>query len=113
MQILPTGMAELLGSTAACEKSEMLVVDHIERTHGRMVSDMEFWTSFGWEFDREFNEANHDAHRARMFLLWQDDPIVRIEFDLEWRQTALGFIAVPKNGEAHPTLYHHARKEDD
>jgi len=113
MQILPAGMAALLGSTAVCEKSEILVVDHIERAHGRMVSDMEFWINFGWEFDREFNEANLAAHRARIFLLWQDDPIVRIEFDLEWKQTALGSIAVPKNGEAHTTLYHHARKEND
>jgi hypothetical protein len=113
MIILPQGMADLVGSQAAVEKSEFLVIDHIERLHGRMVSDLEFWCNFGWEFDREFNVANESVRRARMFLLWQDDPIVRIDFDISWEKTSTGFIAVPKNGEAHPTLYHYARKEED
>lgn len=109
LNLLPDPFSTLIGSSDVAELCEILIVEHIEQVEGRMVTGSEFWERFDWKLDREYNDV-HRPRRGRAWFFWRDEPVVRLDYELEPRAGDQGFEFAACRPSANRTKYHASKK---
>jgi hypothetical protein len=111
LHLLPDAFERLMGSSEVAEHCEILMVEHIEQIEGRMVTGSEFWEGFLWKIDQEYN-ASHRPLKGRAWFYWRDEPIVRLDYDLEPKAGESGFEFGACRPKASRTKYHASQDLD-
>ena len=110
--LFPAPFGIMIGSEDVAQKAELLLVEHIEATEGRMVNVPEFWLHFEWELDSEYNLANEMIARGRAWFKWRGRPVVRLDYEVDIEPRNDEFIFTATNPTAQPTKLHASQEED-